>query len=265
MSGTRPDDRDDSHAQASRLQVAVQWSCQRCGFDLHGRSCGERCPECGTTIAPSRFRGLWNDPWARRRFVVGASMFIGAAAVETLRAALQFVARLFGSDGMWVAWLNFVAPLCLLSAVVLATAARRVAVVWLLATALAARAVCEAAMLYARFVGWLMEIEVYRWFLIVWAAASVSAAMLPVVIARSSGRPQGRLAMWCCCLVGALGNAYCGLTVVDTDITQPIRDLIQWIAPGGIGGSSMTLGFALGAAGTMLGYLLLVRGIRRAE
>ena len=226
---------------------------------------GERCPECGAVIGPSRFRGAWIDSWARRRFLFGASVFIAASAVETLREGLKFVAQCFGSDGMWVAWLNLVAPLCLLAAIVLATAARRVAVVWLLATALAARAVCEAAMFYARFVGWLMEIEVYRWFFIVWAAASVSAAMLPLVIARSSGQPQGRLAMRCCCLVGALGNAYCGLTVVDTDITLPIRDLIKWLAPGGIGGSSMTLSFALGAAGTMLGYLLLVRGIRRAE
>ena len=216
-------------------------------------------------IAPSRFRGAWTDSWARRRFLLGASVFIGAAAVETIRAGLQFVAQFFGSDGLWLVWLNFVAPLCLLAAIVLATAARRVALIWLPVTALAARAVCEAAMFHARSVGWLMEIEVYRWFFIVWAAASVSAAMLPVVIARSSGQPQSRAAMWCCCLVGAFGNAYCGLTVVDTGITQHIRDLIQWIAPGGIGGSSMTLSFALGAAGTALGYLLLVRGIRHAE
>lgn len=247
------------------MTILQQGARCRCDYVLAGRSVGERCPECGAVIAPSRFRGAWADSWARRRFLLGASVFIGAAAVETIRVGLQFVAQFFGSDGLWLVWLNFVAPLCLLAAIVLATAARRIAVIWLLVIALAARAVCEAAMFHARSVGWLMEIEVYRWFFIVWAAASVSAAMLPVVIARSSGQPQSRAAMWCCCVVGALGNAYCGLTVVDTGITQHIRDLIQWIAPGGIGGSSMTLGFALGAAGTALGYLLLVRGIRRAE
>ena len=239
----------------------------RCEYDLAGRSVGERCPECGAMIAPSRFRGAWIDSWARRRFLLGTSVLIGISAVDTLKAGLNLWALIVDVDAnRLLGWVSHATPPSLLLAlVVLATAARRIAVLWLLVTFVAARAVCEAVMWYAAPVfGWLMEYEVYRCFVIAWATAVVSVAVLPLVIARSSGQPQRRVTMWCCCLIGALGSAYYGLTAVDTDITLPIRELISWIAPG-VRMSSVLLSLVFVGAGTTIGYLLLSRGIRRAE
>lgn len=50
--------------------------CIPCGYDLAGRAVGERCPECGAPIPPMDLGGAWNDAVVRRRFAIGAWLFM---------------------------------------------------------------------------------------------------------------------------------------------------------------------------------------------
>ena len=50
--------------------------CIPCGYDLAGRAVGERCPECGAPVPPMDLGGAWNDAVVRRRFAIGAWLFM---------------------------------------------------------------------------------------------------------------------------------------------------------------------------------------------
>ena len=57
--------------------------CIPCGYDLAGRAVGERCPECGAPVPPMDLGGAWNDAVVRRRFAIGAWLFM--AVVPAVR------------------------------------------------------------------------------------------------------------------------------------------------------------------------------------
>jgi hypothetical protein len=239
--------------------------CVGCGYDLAGRTLGEVCPECGETIVQSPFRGAWRDVQARGRFVLGAGVLVCAGAIDMVRTGGQLGSQILGFDGFRVSGLHPAFVVCQLAAIiVLGLAARRIAVVWLLVIVLAIRVLAEVAMFYGpQTVAWFGQAEVHSWFAIAWAVAITAGSLLAPVLARSAGRPSRRAALWCVCLIGALGSGYFGLTVAAPELLLPVLGLIKPIARV-TGGSMLTLSIFLGAACTTLSYLLLAHGIRGA-
>ena len=240
--------------------------CVGCGYDLAGRTLGEACSECGETIVQSPFRGAWRDVQARGRFVLGAGVLVLAGAIDVLRQGVQFWRSFSGFDAGWLGLSSLAFTVCLLAAIILlGLAARRIAVVWLLVIALAIRLLAEVAMDYVPPV---INLSVPREFLtgltITWTVATTGVCLLPLVIARSAGRPSRRTALWCVCLIGALGSSYFGLTLGAPELMLPVHKLIGMI-PNVSSESVLMLSIVIGAVYTTLAYLLLALGVRGAR
>jgi len=208
--------------------------------------------------------GGWSDAQARRRLVIGAGVFVCASAINAIQRGLGIDDAISGVDAFWFSGSYLAFQVSVLVAIIaLGLAARRIAVVWLLVFALTIRLLSEVAMAYIPpSVVLSGTSEIYRFLAFAQMIAAIGCCMLPLVIARSAGRPRS-LPLWCACVLGALGSGLAGLADASPELLLVVDGLIRMI-PGVSGFDVFTPSGIVGAACTTLAYLLLAREIRGA-
>jgi hypothetical protein len=208
--------------------------------------------------------GGWSDAQARRRLVIGAGVFVCASAINAIQRGLDIDDAISEVDALWFSGSYLAFQVSVLVAIIaLGLAARRIAVVWLLVFALTIRLLSEVAMAYIPpSVVLSGRSEIYRFLAFVQMIAAIGCCMLPLVIARSAGRPRS-LPLWCACVLGALGSGLAGLAVAPPELLLVVDGLIRMI-PGVSGFDLFTLSGIVGAVCTTLAYLLLARDVRSA-
>jgi hypothetical protein len=208
--------------------------------------------------------GGWSDAQARRRLVIGAGVFVCASAINAIQRGLGIDDAISGVDAFWFSGSYLAFQVSVLVAIIaLGLAARRIAVVWLLVFALTIRLLSEVAMAYIPpSVVLSGTSEIYRFLAFAQMIAAIGCCMLPLVIARSAGRPRS-LPLWCACVLGALGSGLAGLADASPELLLVVDGLIRMI-PGVSGFDVFTPSGIVGAACTTLAYLLLARDVRSA-